>query len=544
MTTDQARKTAPRRRMTVNGTGGSDRRSASRVGTNTTNTKHSGMLDGLTAAEAEAQGLQVIEVAPKSLIPNPFNDPTRSTVSPDDPDGLLQSVQADGVAIPGWAVTRDAFDKRWPGELDPDLPGKYVLTFGHRRHAASLETGRPTMPIIVKDSILESRDGGLLLMYQENHGRLALTPVALAQLLAAFIDKAGYTQAELAEQHSVNQSTISRSLALLLLAPTVQEAVNAGEFSPTLAASLGSKLPYGPVRSWQKAPDAARQCSAERLADQLRAFKLLTASKKRTADSEDGAEPAEPAEPPATIGTVIDRVLAERRSRSEAQARGLTIVDPVEHFGNAGAAQKHRIYDDVDDPTGLIAGLDDRGELTFYATEENGAESRSNGVGGTPGPTDENPADHHPEDHPGREKPGAKAAPKTPDKAKSRDGKQSLTASRNRREAIRTIVSSPPPKPQLLQILADQYALGVARWSSSDDASQLADEWGVELAASAGAAERIVRAWALALAGYELHTLNQTATWEHPQQLFYKLLAERAQYSPSGWEREQLDLAG
>lgn len=542
MTTDQARKPAPRRRMTVNGNGAADRRSASRVGTtNTANTKHSGMLDGLTAAEAEAQGLQVIEVAPTSLIPNPFNDAARSTVSPDDPDGLLQSVQADGVAIPGWAVTRAAFDARWPGELSSDIPGKYVLTFGHRRLAASLETGRPTMPIIVKDSILESRDGGLSLMFKENHGRLALTPVAFARLLAAFIDKAGYTQAELAEQLSLNQSTVSRSLALLLLAPAVQAAVNAGEFSPTLASSLGSKLPYGPVRSWQKAPDAAAQCSEERLDDQLRAFKLLTASKKRAPDSEAGADPAEP---PATIGTVIDRVLAERMSRVEAQARGLTIVDPAEHFGNTATAQRHRIYDDVDDPTGLITGLDDRGELTFYTPVENGAESRSNGHDASIGPTDENPADHQPEVRSGGEKAGSKGSPKTGDEAKSRDGKQPLTASRNRREAIRAIVSSPPPKPQLLQLLADQYALGVARWSSSDDASQLADEWGVELAAGASAAERIGRAWALALAGYELHTLNQSATWEHPQQLFYKLLTERAQYSPSGWEREQLDLAG
>lgn len=500
------------------------RRSVSRVrsdaGSSDAPRKATGMLSGLTAAEAAAEGLKVVQVDPCALIPHPFNDPSRSLVDRDNRawTDLLDSIAANGVRIAGAAVTRSAFTQRWPHLVLNDVPGDYILIYGHRRRAAAVATATATMPVIIDDRLLDAADGGLVAMYEENQAREDLSPLAEAELLAKFIDEIQLTQRDLAAMLGLAQTTVWRRLSLLLLATEIQTAVAHNDFSPTEAAKLAAKLPYGPARAWQKDTNAAEQNSAQRRTEQLRAYHLI----RTTGTLADSA---------------ADRVINERQSRAEAAAKGIEIIDPAAQFGDS--AREHRIYDDIDDAAGedLVAGLDDLGLLAYYSTRTALPAHNTNEA-----PSDSAAAAAA--DSAGDDEPAEESTP--PPVRKNKKPAEAAAAKRSRREAAQRIVASPPPQTQLLQIFADQYALGVTALAGTSAAEALAAQWGHQKDDQLDDPQaRLQRAWVLALAGYELHTSGQPeGAWAAPQPLYYALLRGRAKYNPSSWERRQLDKVG
>lgn len=498
-----------------------------------------GRFARMTADEARAEGKVVQEISPTLLIPNPFNDPERSSLHSQDAD-LLQSVAADGVRITLSAFTRAAFDASWPGEIPSDEPGEYVLQFGHRRRAAALQTGCKTVPVIVDDTDLQKPDRGLLGMYQENHDRLGLAPLADAKLLNRFIEDLGMSQNALGEMLGMKQPTISRRLNLLLLCAPLQAAVTAGEFNGTEAASLAAKLPFGRAFSWQKNPDELQE-SSQRQAEQLRAYELIKQGS--------GA-----------INTVTDRIVKERESRSAAAAAGVEIITPTQFFGDAATAQRHRVYTDITDTTGLVGAIDDHGGMAYYSRELIEDDTDSND---DPDAVDEVEDVTDPDSEP--KAPATKPAPgspaSTPKKpaadttekkapaakkqvaAKKQDAedKARIEASNKRREAAKPLALHPPAKDLLTQTLIDQYAYGIHAHASGELALELAEQWGYVPADDLEPAQaRTARAWALALAGYELAAAHSTQ-WTKAQQLYIQLLRDRVKYEPTPWEAKQLD---
>lgn len=520
----QSDKRIPKTRTVKRPSAPNGRRSVSRVRADAASSpaprKATGMLSGLTAAEAAAEGLRVVQVDPSALIPHPFNDPARSCVDRDNRawTDLLDSIAANGVRIAGAAVTRSAFTERWPHLVLDDSSGDYILIYGHRRRAAAVATATATMPVIIDDTLLDAPDGGLVAMYEENQAREDLSPVAEAELLAKFIDEIHLTQRDLAAMLGLAQTTVWRRLSLLLLAAEIQAAVAHNDFSPTEAAKLAAKLPYGPARAWQKDTDADEQNSEQRRDEQLRAYHLI----RTTGTLADSA---------------ADRVINERHSRAEASAKGIEIIDPVVQFGDAATAREHRIYDDIDAAgEDLVAGLDDLGLLAYYSTRPAAPAPNTDEAGGPSDNTAGDRTDSAESDGP---------ADKSPAPRKNKKPVAAEAAKQSRREAAQRIMASPPPRTQLLQIFADQYALGVTALAGTPAAEDLAAQWGHQDGQLDDPRARLQRAWALALAGYELHTSDRPdGAWAPPQPLYYALLRSRAKYEPSSWERRQLDKVG
>lgn len=172
------------------------------------------------SAIAAGSAHRVLQLPVNEIAPHPFNAAERSQPQPDDPkwEELLASVRANGVRLPLLAVGREAFVAARPeagSSIDPGY--RYVLIYGHRRRVAALEADRQSVPVVVDDAILAD-DGDLDAMATENLGRQDLPDLAEAELFARYSD-IGLSQRAIAERLGVNQATVSRRLALLLLAP-------------------------------------------------------------------------------------------------------------------------------------------------------------------------------------------------------------------------------------------------------------------------------------------------------------------------------------
>jgi ParB family chromosome partitioning protein len=464
-----------------------------------------GITAGL-ASIAAAEGQRFIEAPTEAISPHPYNDPSRSTPQPDNPrwTELVNSVRAAGVQVPILVVSRSAFVDARP-ELEPFLgpAAQYVIIYGHRRRAAAAEAGLATVPAVIDDSAM-ANGGDLDAMTIENLGREDLTELQQAEMFARY-SEAGFGQRAIAEKLGLNQSTVSRRLSLLLLAPDVLSAVERGAIKQTEAAELAGKLPFGPPRPWQQDVQP-EQNSDFRRADQIAACELVA----------QGATPKRAAE----------RVLAERRARQRAAAEGIEIVDPRERFG----ANHHQHVIASPGAAGgepVVAAIDElQGGLVYYpATAQ-------------PAPTGTRPS-----------------TPKSGDVASTR---HLAAAARGRRAVGPQLVSSQPPREKLLPVLAAQYACGVAALGVSQAGWNLAFEYSraaglstaehADVAAYrvAAATETALRrqleiAWACAVAAFELHASDKRRTaWDHLDLTYLQLLQDRANYSPTSWEAERI----
>ena len=464
-----------------------------------------GITAGL-ASIAAADGQRFIEAPTAAIAPHPYNAPIRSTPQPDNLRWveLINSVRAAGIQVPILVVSRAAFIRSRPGlesTLSPDA--EYVIIYGHRRRAAAAEAGLATVPAVIDDSVMD--DGGDLdAMTIENLGREDLSELQQAEMFARY-SESGVPQRAIAEKLGWNQSTVSRRLGLLLLAPAVLEAVERGAIKSTEAAELASKLPYGPARPWQQEPQP-EQNSDERCADQIAACHLVIA----------GMVPKRAAE----------RVLAERRARRRAAQEGIEVVDPRERFG--AHHQQYALASPADaGGRPVVAAIDERqGGLVYYpaSVPRAGADDPST-----------NPPDR------------AGGSPR-----------ERLAAQRARRSAGSRLAASPPPREKLLPILAAQFVAGVTALGASNAGWNLAYEFGAAAgliasnfrdAASyreASAAETDLKrqleiTWTSAVAGFELYASDKArATWDHLDMLYLDLLQDRVNYSPTAWEQERV----
>lgn len=468
-------------------------------------TPDGGITAGL-ASIAAADGQKYIEAVPVAAVaPHPFNPPARSAPQPDNArwNELVNSVRAAGVQVPILLVSRDAFVAARPSlesGIGPDA--KYVIVYGHRRRAAAEAAGLETIPAVLDDSVL-TEGGDLDAMTIENLGREELTGLQRAEIFA-YYSEAGLGQRAIAEKLGFDQSTVSRSLSLLLLAPEVLQAVEAGDLKTTEASTLAGQLPYGPPRPWQQEPDSGQESEGRR-AEQIEAFHLVVA----------GATPKRAAE----------RVLAERRTRKRAEAEGVEIVDPAERFGPDH--QRHALRSPAEAGGAVVAAIDAlQGGLVYYPAEVPSL-----------APTTDTAAS---------------------DKPAAVDSKQRGAAMKSRRAACQRLVAAPPPREKLLPLLAAQYAgalttlaTGPAGWNLAFELSRgagLVSSEHPDVASYRAAAaqetelkRQLEIAWACAVAAYELHAADKgRQVWNHVDLAYLQLLQERAGYSPTPWECDRI----
>lgn len=490
-----------------------------------------GVVGGLAAAEIQAAGHRIRQVDVSSLLPHPFNDPKRWEPDPGDPkwEELVRSVTARGVQVPGVAVTRAAFVAARPAVALPD-GGTHVLVYGHRRRAAASAAGLPTMPLVVDDSVLED-DGDLDAMAVENLGRQDLGALAEAKLYARYSEDVGLSQSAIADRLGVDQATVSRRLALLLLADEALVALEDERLSVAAAAALAGALPFGRVRRWQKTK-ADGQDSEERRADQVAALRLIV---------ERNASPTRAAE----------RVLAERAARQDAARRGVEVVaDPR---AVVGADYLDRQVDAPGPGEDVVAAIDDAtGTLVFYSLaseqpDDSEVPTASGSAGGARRSVvvvdqDESEDGDGVALEPAAGGGGVDAGPTTGGPWDAGGEGAGASAEQSARTARLTAAAkaaqSVPPKARLAELLVDAVVAGVDLQSKTVVAQ--ADVW----ATGDGGSDRdgfqahAAIAWRRVLAGYE--ALVGTIGWSEVGRQYLDVLHDRVGYVPSAWERRQI----
>lgn len=508
---------------------------------------NTGLIAGMAALAAD-EAHRIVQARVAEIAPHPFNDAERNEPQPGDPkwEELRNSIAAHGVRLPMLAVTRESFAAVRPVVAE-GIPAeaRYVLVYGHRRRAAALEAGRETVPVIVDDSVMED-DGDIDDMATENLGRKDLSDIAEGALYARYSDM-GLSQQQIADRLGVHQGTVSRKLALNLLAPEVCAAVKEGKLPSAEAAALAGKLPYGPLRRWQKTKDRD-QDTERRRAEQIEAQRLVLQQNW-------------------SASRAAERVIGEREARAEAAALGVTLVDdPRSELGETYL--DHRIsrseYTAGDDVFGSINI--NTGQLDLYrrhtpAAAEDTADEPSDGAQHKPSaPPAERPA------HPAP-KAGGKGSNNDADAGESAgeydlgddtddeidieaaaiaDQKRADTAAataaqKRRRESCAALITHQPSNAELLKILVRQYHSGVAARCQTSAVNALLRDWDAS-AEGPGEKARNARAFHRAVAAAELHTAElKDKAWDDDAVSHVELLIERVGYEPTEWETAQLN---
>lgn len=528
------RKTANRFAMLAGGDAAASADLSSPAADSATPDEDSGLIAGMSAIAAD-EAHRVVQLPVSEIAPHPFNHHSRSEPQPGDPkwEELLNAVRANGVRLPVLVVTREAFLAARPSAVEQIAEHThYVLVYGHRRRVAALEAGRDTVPAVVDDATMAD-DGDLDAMATENLGRQDLSDLAQADLFARY-SEIGLSQRAIAERLGVDQATVSRRLALKLLAPQLRKAVDEGELPSAEAAALAGALPYGPPRRWQKTKDP-HQLSDQREAEQLQALQLVLAR--------------------GMLATrAAERVIAERNARAKAQENGILIVeDPRTELGPD--YHQYRVAD-FEPGTEVIGAINAAsGALDLYARPV---------IDASPATPEEHTATAAPPSPPVG---GQDAAPTAPEPAAADGGtaeqdggpdEKESTASNTkrreeaaaaaqaqaqRREFCAALINQQPSNAELLKILVAQYLSGVAARSATSAVRALLRDWDAQVD-GAGEKARNTRAWHRAVAAAELHTAElKDKAWDDDAVAHLTLLINRVGYEPTSWERRQLDAA-
>ena len=184
----------------------------------------------------------VFSCAIEKLVPQ--KGQPRQHFAKDKIDELAQSIKEHGLLEP--IVVR-----RMPGQAD-----KFEIIAGERRWRASQKAGLREVLVVVKDVTPKA---AFELALIENVQREDLNPVELAEALDRLVKEHAYTQETLAERLGKDRTTISNSLRLLKLPPSVRSRVISGE------------LTEGHARALLGAPDPAK---IEELAEKVVRGKL------------------------------------------------------------------------------------------------------------------------------------------------------------------------------------------------------------------------------------------------------------------------------
>jgi len=167
---------------------------------------------GLRDLFGGAEAGPVVEVDVNAITPNPYQPRTDTEEGISE---LVESIKKDGVLQP--IVVR------------PFGEG-FQLVFGERRWRASIKAGLTRVPALVRDV---DEEGLLRFALIENMQRRDLNPIAKARAIKTYMERYGYTQAEVAEKLRLSRSTIANTLRLLALPQRLKRQLERGEISPS-----------------------------------------------------------------------------------------------------------------------------------------------------------------------------------------------------------------------------------------------------------------------------------------------------------------------
>jgi ParB family chromosome partitioning protein len=160
----------------------------------------------------EPSGSELLELPVDSIHPNPRQP--RRRFEAEAASGLAESVRRQGVIQP--LLVR------------PRAAGGYEIVAGERRWRAARETGRETVPAVVRAA--DDRDT-LLLGLIENVAREQLTPVEEARAYAVLVDEFSLSLGEVADRVGRSKPSVSNRIRLLELPDDVLGMLERGQLS-------------------------------------------------------------------------------------------------------------------------------------------------------------------------------------------------------------------------------------------------------------------------------------------------------------------------
>lgn len=126
----------------------------------------------------------------------------------------------------------------------------YELVAGERRFRAGVQAGLHSIPAVVR--VLNDRQS-LEVALIENLQREDIRPLECAQAYRRLIDEFGLTQEEVAERVGKKRPTVTNTLRLLNLPPTILESLDKDEITEGHARALLSVLDAdAQIQTWEK----------------------------------------------------------------------------------------------------------------------------------------------------------------------------------------------------------------------------------------------------------------------------------------------------
>lgn len=184
-------------------------------------------LHGATTTSGRHQGAGRLKSGAEIAIDRIVPDPTqpRTEFEADAIERLAESLKSHGQIQP--------ITVRWSEGMD-----RYLIVSGERRWRAANLAGLRTLAAVVLDG---EPDASRILEIQlvENCLREDLAPIERARAFKTLMDSNGWNGARLAEAIHVDPSSITRTIALLDLPCTVQDAVADGSLAPSVAYEIG-----------------------------------------------------------------------------------------------------------------------------------------------------------------------------------------------------------------------------------------------------------------------------------------------------------------
>jgi len=162
----------------------------------------------------------VNEIPVNAISPNPRQP--RSIFDAEELAELATSIQQHGVIQP-LIITRG------------ETPNQFILIAGERRLMAAKKAGLETVPAILRDSSEQER---LELALIENVQRADLSALETAEAYRQLADEFNLSHGEIAKRVGKSRVSITNTLRLLNLPPSVLEALSAGRISEGHARAL------------------------------------------------------------------------------------------------------------------------------------------------------------------------------------------------------------------------------------------------------------------------------------------------------------------
>ena len=421
------------------------------------------------SAVAADEAHRVVQIA------SPRSRPTRSTTpagpsrNPENPNGTNCSTVCAPTVSDYRCLSYPANPSSPPDHPQPNRSPRrtLVLVYGHRRRAAALEAGRDTVPAVVDDAIMAD-DGDLDAMATENLGRQDLSDLAEANLFARY-SEIGLSQRAIAERLGIDQATVSRRLALLLLSPNCASAVEDGTLRSADAATLSGALPYGPPRRWQKTKDPL-QDSEQRGTEQAQALQLILSRGMWRPAPLNGSSPnATPATKAAELGIPL-------------------VEDPRAELGDSATNSESQPTRAAPTSSGRSTPARDRWTSMPAPVAAAPAEidtPAGSGAADVVSPRRRPHADHEPRT-PRRASAGTRrrastgdgAAGRRPASKQHKETSEAADAQKQRRQSCAVLINQQPSNAELLKVLVGQYLSGVAARSATSGGQRAAARLG------------------------------------------------------------------